>query len=84
MDTIIPLLIVGPFVISLGILITIFRHSIYRATASNQRFIVGRRIARQMERRQSPFWVGFVGIFAVLMGLFMITGAVVGLATGVR
>ncbi len=60
-------------------MITKFRKSLYGTTAKAQRRIVGRSASSAFERLQSPFWVGVVGVGAVLIGTAMIVFAFVAL-----
>ena len=65
-----PIICVG--VIVAGILIVRFRGVLWDDTRQRQRRIFGRHASGAFERLQSSFWIGFVGVFAVLVGVAML------------
>lgn len=71
-----PNLIVGILVVVVGILIVKRREKIYRGTVGFEKRAFGKGLGDLLERLQSPFWVGAVGVVGVLMGLVMIGYAV--------
>ncbi|MGH3691690.1 MAG: hypothetical protein ACRDWD_09155 [Acidimicrobiia bacterium] len=78
--TILPNVIVGVITVALGILIIRYRRPLNEAVFKTQRSMFGEWIAQASAGRQKPFMMGVVGAFAVLIGLFMLTGATIGIA----
>lgn len=70
MVVIFPLICIG--VIIAGILIFKYRKVLWDDTRGRQRRIFGRNAAGAFERIQSSFWIGAVGVFAVLVGVAML------------
>lgn len=65
-----PVICIG--VIIAGILIFRYQRALWADTRERQRRIFGRYTAGAFERIQSSFWIGFVGVFAVLVGIAML------------
>ncbi|WP_341578762.1 hypothetical protein [Microbacterium schleiferi] len=76
-----PNLIVGPLTIAIGIAVIRYRVEIHRNVIQQQRWLVGDTVARRLERLQHPFWIGFVGISTILMGIHSIGYGVVKLVS---
>lgn len=74
-------LLVGLGAIVAGVMIVRFRKALWEQTRKRQRRLVGRSASAAFERLQSSFWVGFVGVIAVGIGLTMIC---LGIASVVR
>ena len=51
-----------------GVLIVTRRKKLWADTRDRQRRLVGRHVSRAFERLQNSFWIGAVGVFAVLSG----------------
>lgn len=76
-ETILPNLIFGVLVVSAGIPIVIYRRVLFESTVRNVQGL-SRGSSRAVARLSSPFWVGAVGVAAIVIALFMIAGALVG------
>lgn len=70
MTVLFPVICLG--VIIAGVLIIKHRKALWEDTRARQRRIFGRYAAGAFERIQSSFWIGFVGVFAVLVGVVML------------
>jgi uncharacterized membrane protein HdeD (DUF308 family) len=78
-STITPNLIVGTLAVVAGILLVIFRARVHAWNAGRQRALLGQKRAEAVGKLQSSFWVGFVGVMAVVFGLITITYGIVGI-----
>lgn len=77
-ETIAPNLIVGLILITIGILVILNRRGLFRAIARNIE-TVARSSGKAVIRASSPFWVGFAGAGAMMIGLVMLTGSAIGI-----
>jgi hypothetical protein len=64
-------------IIMAGILLVKHREKLWSDTRERQRKIFGKHTAGAFERLQNSFWVGFVGVFAMLAGLGLLVRFVV-------
>ncbi len=78
-STIVPNLVVGLVLIVAGILIAVFRVKVRNWSVRGQSAIIGQKRSEAAAKLQTPFWIGVVGVGAVLMGVVALTGAIVGL-----
>lgn len=76
-----PNLIIGPLLIAIGIAVVRYRVQIHRNVIEQQRWLVGDTLARGFARLQSPFWIGAVGVTAMLMGIWAIGYGIVRLVS---
>ena len=77
-STIVPNLVIGPFVVLGGVLILVYRRGLHAFTARSLKALYGGTGA-WTSQRSSPFWVGAVGIGAIAIGVVQIGGAITGL-----
>lgn len=70
-------LIVGPIVFVGGILIVRFRKPLNALVFRQQEAMLGRRMAQMSAGRQQPWVLGVVGSVVMLMGVIMVSGAIV-------
>jgi hypothetical protein len=75
MIVVFPLMCAG--IIMAGILIVKHRKKLWSDTRERQRKIFGQHTAGAFERLQNSFWVGFVGVFALLTGLGLLVRYVI-------
>ncbi|WP_194384570.1 hypothetical protein [Microbacterium luteum] len=73
--------IVGSLAMVGGVLIVRHRVHLYEGTRRRQRRLVGRNAAGAFERLQRPFWVGFVGVWFVAIGIAVIVSGVIRIAS---
>lgn len=71
-----PMLVVFPLIcaglIVVGVLVIKYRKALWDSTRERQRRIFGRHVAGAFERVQSSFWIGAVGVFAVIAGILLL------------
>lgn len=75
MIVVFPLICVG--LIGVGIVIIRYRGRLWADTRDRQRRIFGRYTAGAFERLQNSFWIGFVGVFAILVGVSLLVRYVI-------
>lgn len=73
-----PNLIVGVLAVAGGISIVTNRQALFRSTVRNLQ-AVNRGASKAVAKLSSPFWVGAAGVAFIVIGLLMLTGAVVGI-----
>ncbi len=71
-----PNLIFGVLALLGGIAMVVFRARLYGLTVRGQNRAFGKRAGAAVARRQSPLWVGVVGVFSALMGAAMVCYAI--------
>ena len=65
-------LFVGPVMVVVGILIPRNRVSLFRWSVSQQRDLFGDKVGDAQQRASSPFWMGFAGFGAIVIGCAMV------------
>lgn len=76
---IVPNLIVGTLVICMGFLVVWRRKALNEFVYDSQKKLLGPRVARASAGRQTPFMMGLVGAFIVIIGIAMVTLGIVGI-----
>jgi site-specific recombinase len=77
-----PNVVFGTILLVSGLVTITFRRRLYARTVSLQNDLVGQRAGRAIARRQSSFWIGVAGLWGVLLGIAMISYAIVTIAAG--
>lgn len=75
-------LIVGPLAFVGGILIVRYRNPLNALVFRQQEAMLGRRMARMSAGRQRPWVLAIVGSGVMLMGVIMVSGAIVAIIQG--
>lgn len=75
-------LIVGPLAFVGGILIVRYRNPLNALVFRQQEAMLGRRMAQKSAGRQQPWVLGVVGSGVMLMGVIMVSGAIVAIIRG--
>ncbi|MDL9979025.1 hypothetical protein [Microbacterium candidum] len=81
-STIVPNIVIGSVIAVAGVIIYLLRVPLHKRTAAFERRMFGDRVVDTAERLQSPYWVGFVGLAGIGLGIVMIVYGIVGIVQG--
>lgn len=78
-STFVASIVIGAVVILLGTLFFVFRRGLRDLTVRWEKRALGDNAGNRLGRLQTPFWNGFAGIGAIVLGVVMIASGISGL-----